>query len=89
MKINFVEIEIGDQKIKLTLKQVAELKKILAEAFPEPETKTVFVPGPERVVEKPIYPYKPTWAPDHKWGQWEVTCNSNSLKLAANDSKIG
>lgn len=86
-----VEIEIGGTKLKLTLDQVAELKKILAKAFPEPETKVVHVPGPERIIERQRPHYPPQWPWDDKrspkWRQWEITCGSvgqtGTLKLAA------
>lgn len=86
--IRSVEIEIGGTKLKLTLEQVAELKKILAKAFPEPETKTVYVPGPERVVERfrPLPPMQWFKSPDtHKYDEWRVTCQAQAgvLKLAA------
>lgn len=86
--IRSVEIEIGGTKLKLTLEQVAELKKILAKAFPEPETKVVHVPGPERVIDR----YRPyphgTWLKTQepsKLDEWKVMCQAQSgvLKLAA------
>ena len=75
ISINAVEIEIAGTKIKLTLEQVAELKKILAKAFPEKEI--VYVPGPERVIHEPVSAH---WPKTYPWKNpyWEITCQATS-----------
>jgi len=72
--IRSVEIEIGGTKIKLTLEQVEELKKILAKAFPEPEIKTVYVTGTERARDR-FYHMQPA-----QWHQSPATPQRNEWR---------
>lgn len=75
--INAVEIDIAGTKLKLTLEQVAELKKILDKAFPDKET--IYVPGPAQIIYRDRWPI-PHW---ERFPNWEVTCKSTGSSSAA------
>lgn len=78
--ISSVEIQIAGTKLKLTLEQVAELKKILAKAFPDKET--VYVPGPTRTIIERDYtwPFTRPYVP--RLNEWDITCRSNDSTSA-------
>lgn len=84
--VSFVEIEIAGTKLKLTLEQVGELKKMLAKAFPEPTVNTVYVPGPERIVHR--YPYPPThWMQSPRLDDMQITCSAAQARLGGSSTR--
>ena len=68
VKISKIELEIGKNKIKLSLEEAHELKKILNDTFPSKEA--VYVPGTTIYIERYPQPY---------WKPYDVWCNSYSM----------
>lgn len=83
--VTAIEITIAGIKLSLSLEQVKELKQKLAEAFPEPITKTVHIPGPERVVfrERPPVTWQ-TAKPSRLNPPFEITCMQETLHRGEN-----
>jgi len=68
VKINTIELVIGNEKIKLSLDQAKELKKILDELFVRQTTK--------EYITVPYYPYYIKYDYPHKY--WEIMCEDTS-----------
>jgi len=78
IKISKIELEIGKNKIALSLAEAHELKKILDDTFPD--EKIVYVPGTPIYIER--YP-QPCWRPYDVWyGSHSI--GSETLCLSSN-----
>ena len=73
MKIDEIKIEIRPgHKIKLSLSEAQQLKKILNETFPDPWNPTIISPI---IIEKTVERYQP-YSP---FPFYEVACNDNVM----------
>ena len=70
VEVKKIEINIGKQKIELTLDEARELRDLLNDTFGE--QKTIYVPGAPVIIERPYYPYR----------YWTVTCEPASTSAA-------
>lgn len=68
--ISKIEIQIGKNKMELSIEEAQELKKILNETFPEKEFQ--FIPSTPVV----IYPSCPQ---QRRWNDWQVTWTGSEL----------
>ena len=72
VKIQSIEIKIGDKNIRLTVEQAKELKEILSEMYGGPALFPYPMPVPYPIYERP-------------WTQWDYHYTDNTVTLTSGD----
>ena len=78
IKINKVEIKIGDKTLSLSIEEVLELKNILNKYFGLTSIEQCY--NPITIINPMYIPYVPLWndAPP-----WTVTCKNDTLQITS------
>lgn len=85
IKIENIELNLGGNKVKLSLGQARELKDILNELFKEVVVKEKeYIPYPQPIYPvQPIYIEKEPYFPTNPWITWCSTTDGSDLVLTA------
>lgn len=83
IKVERIEIKIGDKSISLTPEEMKELRDIIDQTFPK---EVVYVPGRPIIIEKPIYPPPIDPWPWKRWNKPIWIARERTWSLCSNGS---
>ena len=78
VKIENINITIGDKTISLSVEQARELKRALNDTFPE-KAPIPFAPYCPPVIERHIYPWE---RQGPYWDGWKVTSGGSTVSFS-------